>query len=528
MDNTTFNELLEAGEFDLILMDGPQALTKKQLKILDKTVDSIGRNIPQTMQKKATFNPMKMVEMLGAGTQGIFSRMMGKPLDKDKQKLKNKTSPSNKASSLNKVYYTTISEGVNTPLRKGDSMAVILAKMFNFMKKAHDEKIKRYELDENFEKERLYESIRTKQSAPLPKPKVTLIKKESLDFSTILKTLGFIGLLIMADKAQAKILEFITAIKETKQRISDGITKIQNWFRDINILGYKPFESIFGPKKQEIRATSLAQLVRQAEGGDAGYDALVIPKGGIPREFKNYKPTEMTIREVLQLQDKMAASKKFPSTAIGGYQLINSTLKLAVNFLDLNLNDKFTPELQDRIFNEYIIQQKRPEIGAYIRGEKGATLEEAQLGLAKEFASFGVPEDIAKKSLKKGESYYKGVGDNVSSVSLDTSTEMLKQSKILQESRTADTAKNITPTTPVPKISEPQTNSKGEKISQLSRENMDNKRDVFATNIIIDNTTSNNIFNKNKQQVLSIPSSLDLPLFLQGMVQNGNDISRSS
>jgi hypothetical protein len=538
MDNITFNELLKEGEIDLILMDGPQALTKKQLSIINKTVESVGRNVPETMKKKATFNPMKMVEMLGAGTEGVFNRMMGKPLDKDKSKLKRPSITVAKSDKINKVFYTTISESKNVSIRKNDTVANILAKMFNFMKKVHYDKIKQNEIDKDFEKEELYESIREKQKQLKveSKPtKATLTKKEGFDFSKLFKFLGIMGLLFAANEAQAKLEEFVDKIKEIKQKIRDKFTKIENYLRDIDILGYKPFENVFGPKKEITNAGPLAELVRQYEGGKAEYDALVIPPGGIPKEFQDYKPSEMTLSEVLKLQDKMIASKKFPSSAVGGYQIIKSTLLGAIDFLDLDLNTKYDKNTQDKIFNEYLITQKQRKVGQYLRGESGSSLEEAQMGLAKEFSSFPSPKDTTTssgRSIKKGESFYKGVGNNAASVSLEASASSLNQTKSLQENKTAQSVSvpklNLTPKssvseqpplTNIPQLEPiPKMKDNGEKLSGIFKKNDELKDEMLASVVIINNSTTNNIINKKQNQtILSIPSSLELPYIIEGM-----------
>jgi hypothetical protein len=533
MDNRTFNELLQEGEIDLILMDGPESLTKKQLKIIEKTVNSVGRDIPETMKKKASFNPMKMIEMLGAGTLGALKRISGHPIESNK--LSNRTNIK-KISKKESAYYTTVSEGQNNRLRRGDGAAVILAKMFNFMKKIHDDKLLHHELDSDFQKEKIYEEKlfqeKTKRTLQnIPKPKFKLIRTTTPSFSSLIKALGFAALLFFADEVRASLEEFIGDVIYTKQRIIDGIEKIKDYLLSINILGFKPFEFILGPKKEEIRnISSLRELVKQAEGGLAGYDALVIPKGGIPQEFKSYKPSEMTIGEVLKLQDKMKSSGKFPSTAVGAFQIVKGTLQGAISFLgDLDLNTRFSKEIQNKIFDEYIIVQKRPEIGAYIRKEKGATLSQAQLGLSKEFASFGVPEDMIvrrkgiDKFIKKGESYYKDVGDNEASVSPEKSEPLLRQSREVQENKTIINTNKTIINTPEKQIQPqltpiPEKKLDGDKISMILKKNNDMKKEINSSIVIADTSVHNTFINSSgKKQMLTIPSSLDLPMFLQVM-----------
>jgi hypothetical protein len=104
--------------------------------------------------------------------------------------------------------------------------------------------------------------------------------------------------------------------------------------------------------------------------------------------------------------------------AVGKYQIIPSTMDRAVEVLGLDRSQRFTPELQDRIFSEFLIVGKRPAIHDYIVGTPGASLEAAQRGLAMEWASFGHPD-------KGGRSYYGGA--NHASITLDQSAQALEQ-----------------------------------------------------------------------------------------------------
>ena len=118
MDNTTFKELLNAGEIDLIMADGAQALSKKQLgTIIQKTQESIGRNIPESLKTKAKSVPNMRLEEV-------------------------KQSP----------FFSPIGKTQVTKLKKGDSISAILAKMFNFMKQMYEEKKLQKELNRDFAK----------------------------------------------------------------------------------------------------------------------------------------------------------------------------------------------------------------------------------------------------------------------------------------------------------------------------------------------------------------------------------------
>jgi hypothetical protein len=159
----------------------------------------------------------------------------------------------------------------------------------------------------------------------------------------------------------------------------------------------------------------LAELVARGES-DGDYNAA--RSGGRKKQYKagEKKLTEMTIGEV---QD---AQSKGEMAAAGRYEVIPTTMKLAVSSLGLNSTDKFDEAMQDRIFNEYLTNIKRPEIQSFLSGNQTADIDAAVLSLAQEFASIGVPaamkrpanpnEGIPARDLQAGEGYYSGVGNN--------------------------------------------------------------------------------------------------------------------
>lgn len=81
--------------------------------------------------------------------------------------------------------------------------------------------------------------------------------------------------------------------------------------------------------------------------------------------------------------------------AVGKYQTIPGTLDEAARGLKLSGSTKLTPEVQERI-GTYLIFQKRPALGAYIRGESN-DIEAAHKAMAMEWASVPMPN---------GRSYY--------------------------------------------------------------------------------------------------------------------------
>ena len=117
--------------------------------------------------------------------------------------------------------------------------------------------------------------------------------------------------------------------------------------------------------------------------------------------------------------------------AFGAYQIIGSTMKAAKSQLGLKGNEKMTPELQDKIYREYLVKKKRPMIYNYITAKDGTNLNSAILAMAMEWASVGVPHDMKghKRWVKKGESYYAGDGINKASISPEEAGAGLEQQR---------------------------------------------------------------------------------------------------
>ncbi|MEZ8088311.1 LysM peptidoglycan-binding domain-containing protein [Vibrio sp. 1S139] len=136
------------------------------------------------------------------------------------------------------------------------------------------------------------------------------------------------------------------------------------------------------------------------------YSAYNRTKGGLKAFFKT-QLTTFTVSEVIAKQQERSMF------AVGRFQIIPSTLSEAVEYLSINKNDVFDKKIQDRIFNEFLIKKKRPQIIAYLEGS--GSVEDAIYAWAKEFASAGVEKGrkISRDRIAKGgESYYAGDGLN--------------------------------------------------------------------------------------------------------------------
>jgi len=136
----------------------------------------------------------------------------------------------------------------------------------------------------------------------------------------------------------------------------------------------------------------------ESSGGDynilyGGY------KGGTNKPL-----TEMTVNEVLALQDKMKSSG---SSAVGAHQFIQKSLKEELKKANIDGNTLFTPKLQDTLMLNRLKRSRG--LDDFLSGD--LTTKGFAKNLSKEFSSIPNPET--------GRSYYDGDGLNKSLTSVE-------------------------------------------------------------------------------------------------------------
>ena len=132
----------------------------------------------------------------------------------------------------------------------------------------------------------------------------------------------------------------------------------------------------------------LGTLISSGEGGYGSYNrGRAGDANGAQIDF-----SQMTVGEVMRRQD-LPRNDPERLFAVGKYQMIPGTFEEAVNTLGIDRNARFTPQLQERMFADYLVDEKRPQVRAYITGETSGAqgLQSAQLALAREFASVADP-----------------------------------------------------------------------------------------------------------------------------------------
>ena len=173
------------------------------------------------------------------------------------------------------------------------------------------------------------------------------------------------------------------------------------------------------PMGGKVNFSSLFDLVTGGEGGlNSVNRGIAGDTPGGAKSIFGKDLTDMTVDEVYGHQRAGRVS------AVGKYQIIAKTMPGFIQYLRSQGIDtskrKFDASIQN-MFGPYSITQKRAKVGRFLSGDTSVSLDTAQLELAAEFASVGVPYDMKKGSyngrfplrdIKKGESLYSEIGGN--------------------------------------------------------------------------------------------------------------------
>lgn len=158
-------------------------------------------------------------------------------------------------------------------------------------------------------------------------------------------------------------------------------------------------------------AALLLDFIRDTETGTAGPESYRTIYGHNQKRLK--KPiTEMSLLEIQKAQ--RGWSKRFGSSATGGYQFMYATLGGLIEELNMSTSLKLTPDLQDRLGFHLL---KRCGYALFMTGR--IDVVEFARRLAMEWASFPVlaPTKGRHRQLVRGQSYYAGDSLNKALVS---------------------------------------------------------------------------------------------------------------
>lgn len=105
--------------------------------------------------------------------------------------------------------------------------------------------------------------------------------------------------------------------------------------------------------------------------------------------------------------------------ATGKYQTTIDTLRAAKRAMGLTGNELYTPEMQERVFREFLMQKAGGgRLASFINSGEG-TIDTAQYAAAKEWASIAVPRGLALRDGRISDgtlSYYDKPGTNSASM----------------------------------------------------------------------------------------------------------------
>lgn len=151
------------------------------------------------------------------------------------------------------------------------------------------------------------------------------------------------------------------------------------------------------------KGNALLDFIGQLESSD-NYNVIV---GGDKKPL-----TRMSIKQILRLQEDL--DKKKQNTAVGRYQIKNSTLKEAIGKLGIDENEVFDEKLQDQM-GRHLLQKRGFEDYKAGKISTEALIKE----LSQEWAA--LPTD------ESDQSYYKGIGNNKARTSFKTLKQLLEE-----------------------------------------------------------------------------------------------------
>jgi hypothetical protein len=173
---------------------------------------------------------------------------------------------------------------------------------------------------------------------------------------------------------------------------------------------------------------SVSGLIHWGESKQRGYNdynrGSNAPKGS---NTENIDLTNMTLGEI-NARQQLEVGDKNKLFAVGKYQMVGKnasdtigTFKRGVDALGLDMNTKFTPEIQEKLFVEYLATKKkgRGNMEGYIKGTSD-NLQSANQDVANEWAS------VAEKGTH---GRYDGNGNNKAHISEDEMKASLTKSR---------------------------------------------------------------------------------------------------
>lgn len=386
MDDKTFRELIKDGELSLILMDGGVDLTPAQLRKVKSVAKELSDAKLQKMAMELVTSPgYKEMMLLPLMSQIIGQKFQGNQQSKTSNTEQESVQTNTPEPSVEKKETAPKPEPKNTTvtstpienLEAGDSESDILNKMFNFMKDEYNWKNEKHKKDTVYKKKLMEDEERRSDEllGLFTTKKVKGTKKGKKEAKEEVKK-------PTAEKVPSK-----EPTKLTAEKVPSKPSIIQ-----------KAVTAAVAGAAVVGGALTLGNLIQRGESGKASYNAanMGTKNNKIVAIKQKENLQDMTIGEVMTRQSiKWGSSNESQKLfAVGKYQMIPDTLAEAVQTLKIGKEEKFTPELQERMFNEYLISAKRPAVAKYLNNpvDDPELLKNAIRGLSREFASVADPD----------------------------------------------------------------------------------------------------------------------------------------
>jgi muramidase (phage lysozyme) len=141
----------------------------------------------------------------------------------------------------------------------------------------------------------------------------------------------------------------------------------------------------------------LADLIARGEGSYNSYNrGTEKDEDGKTKVISANQAIDFSELSVSEVERRQALPSGDPDRvfAFGRYQMIPGTFKEVVDKLGIAGDTKLRPETQDRMFSDYLMKGKRPQIEAYVTGQ--GSLHAAQKAAAMEWASIDDPDTPGK------------------------------------------------------------------------------------------------------------------------------------
>lgn len=235
------------------------------------------------------------------------------------------------------------------------------------------------------------------------------------------------------DKLIAKWQSALESFTEKYSKYADPYNKSEN-VSSVDVKDPKSVQKFLDIFFKEGNVQTLSQRIINGEsGGDYNaYNRGIDKKTGkIIGADRAIDFTSMTIADVL----KMERDRGTPNfvNSVGKYQMVSGTLEGGAKSLGLDINKELlSPEIQDRIMNEYIIAAKRPVVTDYLSG-KSNDVTPAMGEIRKEFTSL---QSVTDKDLNESLLMLRGDTQRLMNQGLDAKgaiAESFKASKLLSD-----------------------------------------------------------------------------------------------